>query len=502
LVTRAPGLLLSVDLGTTVLKVAVFDARTGVALGSATRRLPVALTPDGGREQTLGDVDHAVDRAIRGLRIAMGGAWRGVEGIGLAAQGGSTIVAEAGSGRALTPMVLWNDGRAYPKLGAIAARKTASFWRKVALRDGPGMGLARVEWLREREPDLLCDGRMLVGAGEYLFHRLTGVWRQDTGNAHQQGGYDAAGDRLDARLLGLVGLPLSFVAPLRRGHESHPLSATAAVRYGLAAGIPVAGPYIDQEAAYMASVGGDLSRPLMLSLGTAWVGNFQLPAGRDGYSSFQLVLPSPVGSGSLIVQPLLTGNIAWDWALATFLQGSPRTRLARQDVIFAERMFPPRGLVALPWLNRPNPLDPGALGAGAFVGAAPGTTPADMMRAVAVGMACETGRVFEAVRAEGLVDGVVLAGGAARGAHFRQLLAAAFAPLPVFSLPGEDLAMARGALYGLAPHVAKEPMRPEAAAPEPEFREHMALYRIAFDRLLSHEPAGGAYIVRKRNRDQ
>lgn len=499
---RPPGLLLSVDLGTTVLKVAVFDARTGAALASATRRLPVTLTPDGGREQTLADVDYAVDRAIRGLRIAMGGAWRGVEGIGLAAQGGSAIIADANTGCALTPMVLWNDGRAYPKLAAIAARRPASFWRGLGLREGPGMGLARLEWLRERDPGLLCEGRMLVGAGEYLFHRLAGVWRQDTGNAHQQGCYDAARNRLDARPLALVGVPLSFVAPLRCGHESHPLSAPAAARYGLAPGIPVVGPYIDQEAAYMASVGGGLSHPLMLSLGTAWVGNFQMPAGRDGHSSYQLVLPSPTGAGHLIVQPLLTGNIAWDWALATFLQGSPRTLLARQDVLFAERMFPPRGLVALPWLNRPNPLDPSALGAGAFVGAAPGTTPADMLRAVAVGMACEAGRVFDAVRAEGIVDGVVLAGGAARGAHFRHLLAAAFAPLPVFSLPGEDLAMARGALYGLAPHVAKEPMRPEAPAPESDFREHMALYRIAFDRLLSHEPAGGAYIVRKGKRGQ
>ncbi|HIE10420.1 MAG TPA: hypothetical protein EYP62_02290, partial [Kiritimatiellae bacterium] len=36
-------------------------------------------------------------------------------------------------------------------------------------------------------------------------------------------------------------------------------------------------------------------------------------------SPFQLVLPSPVGSGHLVVQPLLTGNVTWDWALQTFV---------------------------------------------------------------------------------------------------------------------------------------------------------------------------------------
>ena len=43
-----------------------------------------------------------------------------------------------------------------------------------------------------------------------------------------------------------------FVAPLRPGHETAPLSAAGARLLGLTAGIPVAGPYNDHEAGHLA----------------------------------------------------------------------------------------------------------------------------------------------------------------------------------------------------------------------------------------------------------
>ena len=84
------------------------------------------------------------------------------------------------------------------------------------------------------------------------------------------------------------------------------------------AGIPVAGPYIDQEAGYMSAAGVSES-PLQCSLGTAWVGNFVLPDDTTGGSPTQMVLPAPVGNGRLVVQALLAGNVTWDWGLQTLL---------------------------------------------------------------------------------------------------------------------------------------------------------------------------------------
>jgi hypothetical protein len=41
---------------------------------------------------------------------------------------------------------------------------------------------------------------------------------------------------------------------------------------------------------------GAADRPLQCSLGTAWVGNFELPEGVQGRSPSQMVLPAPTGA--------------------------------------------------------------------------------------------------------------------------------------------------------------------------------------------------------------
>ncbi len=47
------GLLIGVDLGTTALKAAAFDAVGGALLGAASRRLDTRVEADGTREQDL-----------------------------------------------------------------------------------------------------------------------------------------------------------------------------------------------------------------------------------------------------------------------------------------------------------------------------------------------------------------------------------------------------------------------------------------------------------------
>ncbi|MCX7934365.1 MAG: FGGY family carbohydrate kinase [Planctomycetota bacterium] len=163
-------------------------------------------------------------------------------------------------------------------------------------------------WLRHLRPALFAKNNIYVGAGEFLFFKLTGAWRQDPGNALQIGCYNARRQRLDPALLAIARAPLSFVAPLRSGHERHPLAASGAELLSLPAGIPVVGPYMDQEAGYLA-VTPVSRRPLQCSLGTAWVGNFILNCHEQWRDPFQLTIPSPQGRGYLVMQPLLTGNV-------------------------------------------------------------------------------------------------------------------------------------------------------------------------------------------------
>ncbi|MFO7974915.1 MAG: FGGY-family carbohydrate kinase [Candidatus Hydrogenedentota bacterium] len=450
--TREP-ILIGIDIGTTVLKVCAFDGVSGKSAARTSKKLPVKLLADGGREQNVRSLDRALSKAMKEIREHLGSRWEQVAGMGLAAQGGSSIIADRKSGKPLTPMVLWNDGRAYRQAALIEKRTTPEFWREFTLRERMPHGLARLAWLREKSPDLFHDFNIHVGAGEWVFHRLTGVWRQDSGNAIQVGSYNAATKQLDPAALDIIDIELSFFAGLREGHETAPLSVAAAKRFDLPQGVPVAGPYIDQEAGYLSAVGA-AQRPVHCSLGTAWVCNYARPDSDAIDSPLQLVLPAVVEDGQLVVLPLGTGNTAWDWALTTFCDANHGKALKKADTVFRKRLIPPDGLLALPHLAQRNPFYPEAFGAGAFFGINTATTKGDLLRAVAAGMVFELANALQEPLANGAADAIVVGGGASKGIYFSRLIAAMFPGRSVRRQVEEDLTVARGTIYAFAPALA------------------------------------------------
>jgi xylulokinase len=492
---------IGIDLGTTVLKAAAYDGASGRRLAICSRRLALQSGPDGRREQNPAAIVRSLGAVMRGLRSELGPRrWNAVEGLGLAAQGGSTIVCDEESGRPLTPMFLWNDYRCFPWFAKIAAMHAASYWRRFSLRDEPGVGLGRISWLRERDPSLFRPGRIYSGAGELVYRHMTGAWRQDACNALQTGCYDARREALIAQPLSIVGLTVRDVAPLRRGHETHPLRDSVARQWALAAGLPVAGPYNDHEAGYLSACHVSKS-PLQCSLGTAWVGNFVTRPGAEGHQPIQLVVPAPTGEGRMTIQPLLTGNVTWDWALETWVARNHKRALSRQAGIFSERLLPPPGLMALPWLNRPNPLMENASGGAVLFGIGPATGKDDLVRAVAAGMCHEFARMFRPLQKAALVDSLALGGGASKGNQFRRQIAALFDPLPVHQFTDQDESGTRGCLYALSRQVARADVRrveAESSLDRGAVAEAHRLYLELYDRLYGRVNAGRAYTVPTR----
>jgi sugar (pentulose or hexulose) kinase len=486
-------MLIGIDLGTTGLKAAAYDPDGGNCLAEASVRLPVETDCDGRREQTPDDVLASLDSVFASLREQTGQRWAEVSGLGLAAQGGSTLVVERDSGRPLSPMYLWNDFRCIPHVAQLQKEHPPEFWRSFSMRDEPGVGLGRIQWLREKDPSLFEKRTLFVGAGELVFHQLTGVWRQDACHAMQSGCYDTRSQTLIQTPLDLIDLDTSFFSPMREGHSVETLNKQAAERFGLPPGIPVAGPYNDHEAGYL-SVMHLSKRPLQCSLGTAWVGNFVLENGFKHGSGFQFPIPAPAGAGTLVIQALLTGSLTWDWALEQFVHKDHQEALRREVAIFSKSLLPADGLICLPWLNRANPLGKG-VGAGTFFGMDPSTSSEEFLRAVALGLVFEFARVFDPVRKAGAIDSVILCGGASRGAQFQELFAALFAPLPVY-IP--DSMGTRGSLYALDRDVARVQAKPFAGGniQEPErLEEFNTLYNDLYERLYSADPAGRAFRI-------
>jgi len=451
-------IFIGMDVGTTVLKAAAFDGESGRTLARAARRLGVKARADGTREQTLAQLNRSLFSAFADIRHSLGAQWRRVAGIGLASQGGSVAIVDRKTGKPRIPLALWNDSRPLRYFPQIAEVKPSTYWRNLSRSDLPGLGLARLAWLKDIHPGLFHDGNLLVGAGEYLMFRLTGLWRQDASNALQIGCFNVGKNELDPTPLRIVDVPLSFVSPLRKGHEAFPLGAKATKALDLPEGLPVAGPYMDHLGGYL-SLAGTRGRPLTCSLGTAWVGSFCLPEDTAGRSPIQMVQPMPGSKNLFVVQPILSGSVAWDWGLTTFVDRNIGKALKKAEGIFKKDLLPPDGLSALPWLRMPNPLNPMAMGGGSFMGINASTTGEDMLRATGLGLCYEFARVFKGLRDSGEISRVVLGGGASKGSYFQDILAGLFAPLPAHLVEDQDMAGARGAVYAFSRAAARSKTR-------------------------------------------
>lgn len=486
------GMLLGIDVGTTILKAGLFDTENGNCLAFRARPLPLLKGAPEAREQDPLRLLRFVDHLISQLRYQTGSTWKTVKGIALATQGGSTLIVDRDSGTPKMPMILWNDPRAFPEFQRIRGSRSAAFWRSFSLRDEPGMGLARIAHLKKSSPELFTTGSLYIGAGEFIYHHLTGEWRQDPCHALQTGCYDGVRNCLTDLPLEESGIDLSFFAPLREDPPVLPLSVQAARRMHLSAGIPVYGPFIDQEGGYL-SVQASHPAPLQLSLGTAWVGNFVCSSRISGRSPFQLAIPAPGEMDRLIIQPLLTGNMAWDWALRTFIGGRSQKALCEASNLFEHALLPKGGLIALPWLNRPNPIAPHLHGGLSFSGAGPNTDPGDFLRAVALGLVYELRRVFEDVCGKGLVECVVLSGGAGKGMVFQQLITHLFSPLKVLRVLEEDLVTTRGCLWFFKTPASSSSLE-EIHILEPNLKpridELYQQYLEIFSRIHGGDPSG------------
>ena len=489
-------LYIGIDLGTTALKVAAYDAGTGQRVAGKEMALRVITDVDGRREQSPEAIRKSLAKLLGQIASECGGLER-VAGIGLASQGGSGIVADRATGKALTPMTLWNDARAFGEYQQIIERIPLNFWSLRTRKDEPGMGLARLTRLRAEAPELLSDKNLYVGAGDYAYFHLTGVWRQDACHALQTGIYDARTNSVSDELAGIVGLSADFFPPLREGNATHPLSKAAAKALGLREGIPVAGPYMDHEAGFL-SAAQVSARPMQCSLGTAWVGNFQLPGNATGHTPFQLAIPSPASDGTLVIQPLMTGNVTWNWALENFVGGSASSALSMQARLLHAALLPGTGLVCVPWLNRPHPLDPSLIGGCSFAGLGPSTDRSEMLRAVVAGMGYELHRVFENVASSGVIDSIVLSGGTSQSTHFQQIIAALFAPLPAYVLEDAGWMGTRGCLHAFSPESARAgatPIKLDGSVDRDALAAGKTLYNDVFNRLYGHVRAGSAYTL-------
>ncbi|MGC9317317.1 MAG: xylulokinase [Armatimonadota bacterium] len=233
--------VLSLDIGTTALKAALM-ADDGAVLAIAEEEYS-PRTPRPGRMEM--EPERYWEAAVAGSRqvLSRGGSEAAaVTAIGLSSQAQSFLAVDA-SGRPLTPVIVWLDGRARE-----LAERWADDWLPPA-RYRPISGypwvpheltLFKIAWLAEHEPQAHAGAARFFCLPDYLVLRLTGEAATDYNIAQMSGMLDLPTCRWHPKLLQAARISEEQLPPVHPpGTPVGELASVAAAELGIPAGTAV-----------------------------------------------------------------------------------------------------------------------------------------------------------------------------------------------------------------------------------------------------------------------
>ena len=229
--------VLAVDQGTSGTKAVVVDAA-----GTVLSAVEVALRPrylDGGAVEQ--DPQALLDSVITAGRRALDEAGVPVQAVALANQGESVLAWDPASGRALTPVIVWQDRRAEPWCRRNAAHRDRVH-ALTGLELDPYFSAPKMRWLR----DTLTTEGVVTTTDTWLVHRLCGAFVTDASTASRSLLLDLDAVAWSPELLGLFGLDGERMPRVVASDEV--VGETDAFGPTL----PVTGQIVDQQAALLA----------------------------------------------------------------------------------------------------------------------------------------------------------------------------------------------------------------------------------------------------------
>jgi xylulokinase len=478
--------ILTIDLGTSVTKAALWNDSGLVAAGHAT--LTTAHHGGGKVEQDASTWWRSVEEACHAARTRTGVGFGDAVDAMVFAAARQTFVPVTTAGRPVGPALLWSDRRAQTEAAGLAeacggADNIRS--RTGAVLDGAAVA-AKVAWLAGHEPDRLIAADWLLSPRDLMVWELTGVVATDVSLASATGLYDAEGREVPEVVGAAAGKLPEVVAPDTVVGKVRPAPARG---LGVKAGIPVVIGAGDR-ACEVLGTGASAERP-MVAWGTT--ANLSVPVPS---------CPHPIPDALTVTRGapdgwLIEGGLSAAGSLLAWLGGLTGTSL--EELARRARTCPPgaRGVLALPWpggARAPWWCDHARAG---FVGLGFEHGPADLARSVLEAVAFEVARCLDAIRGTGADPRALAIGGsAATGPAWTEVLTGVTG-LPALRRRSGEAAMAGAALLASAALGAGfdlERLDPVATetTPSAEVVERYAELRRDADRLAAAVLSVGA----------
>ncbi len=381
--------------------------------------------------------------------------------IGLANQGESCLAWDRETGRAITPVIVWQDQRS----ASVVERLKADGGEKLTL-ERAGLPLdayfsaSKLAWIVNslaQARTLLDQGRLCLGTTDAFFlHRLTGRFVTDISTASRTSLMNLQSGQWDEALCSLFGVPMTALPEIVPTMGDFGAVTVAGKQ------IPLTASVVDQQAALY---GHGCRRPgdTKITFGT---GAFALAvSGKSACRSPDgKLLPTVAwqANGAPPVYALDGGvhcagsAINWGRSLGLFSDFSEIGRFETPPAVARNLVFVP----ALTGLGCPH-WDRTA--AGMWLGLSLQTTGLDMMQAMLEGIAFRTGEVVGALAAQVPVgEAISIDGGLSSNSYYCQFLADVLQKQIVVASDPETtcygvalMAMAASSIDARAPQTAK-----------------------------------------------
>ncbi|MHC9234419.1 FGGY family carbohydrate kinase [Pseudooceanicola sp. 502str34] len=341
-----------------------------------------------------GHVENDSEELIANLAACLAAAPEDVTAVGLANQGESCLAWDAETGRAVSPVIVWQDSRTAPETERLKAGSAEALTQaRAGLPLDPYFSASKLGWILRHIPEaqaLAARGRLRLGTTDAFFRdRLTGRYETDITTASRTSLMDLDTGQWDAELCALFGVPMDLLPPIT------PCAGNLGTVQTGAGPRPLTASLVDQQAALYGH-GCRAAGDAKITFGT---GAFALAVTGE-----TLCRPA---SGPV---PTIAWQIAGDRATYALDGGvyaaSSAVNWARETGLFqtfdeiARFDAPPaiaRGLAFVPALAGLACPHWDRSARGAWMGLSLDTSPADMMQALLEGVAFRAAEVLESM---------------------------------------------------------------------------------------------------------
>lgn len=421
--------ILAHDLGTSGNKATLFS-ETGKMIGSEVFAYDAHYFNNTWVEQDALDWWNAVCHTSKNLLAATGVDPLDVAAVSFSGQMMGCLCVDR-QGNPLRPSLIWADQRAQKQAQQIEAHISQwDFYHIVGHRNTASYGIQKLMWVRDNEPEIYEQTYKTLNAKDFIIFRLTGKFYTEYSDGNSNGCFDLNRFQWSEEILSYAGIDPDKLPELKPStFIAGTVTEEAAKACGLAAGTPVVLGGGDGVATNVGS--GSISPGKTYScMGTsAWITTTSEKPIFD--EQMRTVTWAHIVPG--LYAPNGTMQYAggsYNWMKNTIckiedydakLHG--KSPYEYMDAQIAESPVGANGIIFLPYLlgERAPRWNPNAKGA--FIGIKPENTRGDILRSVLEGVTMNLSVILDVLRTQIAIDEIMILGGGAKGAVWRQIMA-------------------------------------------------------------------------------